>query len=304
MRTGQTGSVKATVIVNLRSSRARRELKRIRELLAAKNIDVARFITVAGNADLELRLKAASRSGAEVLIVGGGDGTMTQAANALAHTGATLGVLPLGTGNSFSLTLGIGNDLEKAVDVIAGGRVARVDLGAVNGRYFANFATIGFAAEVAQSTNHAVKALIGPLAYFAAAVHPFLTHRGFRARVRAKHVRLALDTQQIIVVNGRFFGNRAIAGDATDTDGRLRFYATSGSSRAELVKTYVALALGVHEHVPEAHAFASKKITVRARPKQALNIDGDPLGKTPAHFSVARRALRVYVPPGFADLHE
>ncbi len=289
----------ATVIVNLNSSRAQRELERIPAMLAAKSVGVGQFWTVRGSVELERRLKEAKRQGVESVIVGGGDGTMTQTANVLAHTQIVLGVLPLGTGNSFSLTLGIGDNLEGAIDVIAAGRVAEVDLGVVNGRYFANFATIGFAAEVAESTGHTLKALIGPLAYLAAAVGPLLTRRGFRARVRAKKLRLTLDTQQIIVVSGRFFGNRAIAAGASDVDGKLRFYATSGVSPVEVLKTYAAFALGVHDQLPEAHAFTSKRIRIRAKPKQPLNVDGDALGKTPAHFSVAREALRVFVPADF-----
>jgi diacylglycerol kinase (ATP) len=291
----------ATVILNLRSSHARRELDRVRSLLAVRGINVADFWTVNGTAELKRRLKQAARKRAETVIVGGGDGTMTQAANVLARTSTVLGVLPLGTGNSFALTLGVGDSLENAVDTSAAGRVACVDLGLVNGHYFANFATIGFAAEVAQSADHNLKALVGPIAYFVAALLPLLLHKGFRARVRAKKRRLALDTQQIIVVNGRFFGNRAISDDATDTDGKLRFYATGGTSRLEILRTYVAFALGIHRYLPEAHAFADKRIKVRTKPRQPLSIDGDALGKTPAHFSVARGALQVFVPSSFGD---
>ncbi|MEO6991287.1 MAG: YegS/Rv2252/BmrU family lipid kinase [Candidatus Baltobacteraceae bacterium] len=293
--------MKATVILNVHSSRTRRELARIPALLAAKGIEIARFRQVAGNADLKRRLKEACKRGDQLLVVGGGDGTMTQTANVLAHTDTALGVLPLGTGNSFALTLGIGEDLERAVDVIAGGRVARVDLGVANGRYFANFATIGFAAEVAESTARGLKKLVGPLAYLAAAVPALLTHRGFHARVRAKRHRLQLDAQQIIVVNGRFFGNRAISAAATNTDGKLAFFTTAGVSRTEIVKTYLALGLGLHERLPEAHEFASKRFKIRTKPKQPLNLDGDAFGTTPVRFAVARRALRVFVPRDFVD---
>ena len=296
--------MKATVVINLHSKHAQRELARIPELLAARNIEIVDFWKAEGNADLERRLRQAREEDVEFLIAGGGDGTMTQTANAFAYTDTTVGVLPLGTGNSFALTLGIDGGLEGAVDVIARERVVRVDLGFVNDRYFANFATIGFAAEVAESTDRNLKLRIGALAYFVAAVRPFITHRGFRAKVCTKKRRFSVQTQQILVVNGRFFGNRAIAQDASDTNGKLAFFTAAGGSRAEILKTYLAFALGVHDRLPEACAFSSKRIRIQTRPRQPLNIDGEALGETPARFSVAKRALRVLVPANFIDYHK
>ncbi len=221
---------------------------------------------------------------------------MTQAANVLAHSEVTVGVLPLGTGNSFAKTIGIGEDVERAIEVIAAGRTTEVDLGVVNKRYFVNFATIGFAAQVAKSTDHGLKSAIGPLAYVTAAIGQLSRERGFRAKVRSKHASLGIRTQQLIVVNGRHFGNQPITPDATDQDGLLRVFVTEGTSRFELLKTYAALATGLGGVLPEAHLLTGKKFLIRTKPRQEINIDGDSLGRTPAHFSVERRALRVFVP--------
>jgi YegS/Rv2252/BmrU family lipid kinase len=288
--------VSATVILNTRSSRTTRESGHVRTLLDQRGVAVDAFHEVDGTKPLLAAIKRARKAGARTLIIGGGDGTMTQSANELAHSKVTLGVLPLGTGNSFAMTLGIGEDLERAVDIIAAGRSDFVDLGRVNKRYFANFATVGFAAEVAAATNHDLKARIGPLAYVAAAVPPFLRERGFRAKVRWKRERLDVRTQQLVIVNGRFFGDQPISGHATDQDGTLRVFVTEGTSRFELLKTYTALGLGLQGRLPEGHLLKGKRFTIRAKPKAPLNIDGDAFGSTPARFSVARKALRVFLP--------
>jgi len=57
-----------------------------------------------------------------------------------------LGILPLGTGNSFARTLGIPLTIEGAADVIAYGKVADIDLGKIDHDYFANIASLGFSA--------------------------------------------------------------------------------------------------------------------------------------------------------------
>jgi len=98
-------------------------------------------------------------NGSELIIVAGGDGTMTAAVGQLAKTKAVLGVLPLGTGNSFALSLGI-TELSVAIEAIVAGRVAAVDLGRVNGTYFANFATIGLSSTIARATPNRLKKIV------------------------------------------------------------------------------------------------------------------------------------------------
>ena len=82
-------------------------------------------------------------------IVGGGDGGLRVAAEGLAATGLTLGILPLGTANDLARTLAIAHDLDAAVDVILAGHRRRIDLGSVNGLPFFNVASIGLSTELA-----------------------------------------------------------------------------------------------------------------------------------------------------------
>src|SRR3546814_2461195 len=69
--------------------------------------------------------------------------------------------LPLGTANSFARTLGIPLDLPGAVDVIANGRRARIDLGAINNDYFANVAAIGLPSLVGSTIPDGLKRVLG-----------------------------------------------------------------------------------------------------------------------------------------------
>lgn len=81
--------------------------------------------------------------GATVVFVGGGDGTLSAAAQVLAGTPTALGVLPLGTRNHFAADLGLPRDVEAAVAAHAAGRIVRVDVGEVNGRVFVNNLSLG-----------------------------------------------------------------------------------------------------------------------------------------------------------------
>src|SRR5581483_3674362 len=204
-----------TLIINLRSSQAERTIARVRELFAARNFPMRELILVKDARELRRALKRALRHHEDLVVVGGGDGSMTEAANVLAHRQTALGVLPLGTGNSFAQTLGLNGDVEQAVDAIVAGRVVEVDLGVANRRYFANFATIGFPAEVAASAPRFLKRIVGVLAYVIGAVRPFVTHGPFTAKVTWDEGRSRFQTRQIVVASGRFFGHQPLVPEAS-----------------------------------------------------------------------------------------
>jgi len=285
------------VVVNRHSRHTDGEIDQLRASLTAHGLRVAQFHVESEELDCTRHIKRAVKAGAREIIVGGGDGTMTHAVNALANHKSIMGVLPFGTGNSFAQSLGIPlGDIEAAVGIIAGGNVQRVDLGVVNGTYFANFATIGLSSEIAGSTSRLLKKITGPVAYALSSIGPMLTHRPFRARIRWKGGRLEVRTQDIIVANGRFYGNTPVAPDATIVDRRLHLFTTDDPSALGAARTYLALGRGLQAWLPDAHVVTARSFTVRTRKRQPIAIDGSPLEKTPAKFTVACEALRVFVP--------
>lgn len=92
------------------------------------------------------RLAAAVRDARDryrAIVIAGGDGSVSTAAGVLAGTETALGVLPLGTLNHFARDLGMPAELDPAVAALAGGMIARVDVGEVNGRVFVNNSSVG-----------------------------------------------------------------------------------------------------------------------------------------------------------------
>ena len=98
----------------------------------------------------------------DLLIVGGGDGSICEAARRLAYLDMALGILPLGTTNNFARTLGLPLNLAGATDVLAAGKVADVDLGRVGDDFFANLVSAGLSAYVAANVPHQLKRLARP----------------------------------------------------------------------------------------------------------------------------------------------
>ena len=91
----------------------------------------------------EEAVRLASAGGLDMVVAGGGDGTLRAVASALVGTDIPLGVLPLGTLNHFAKDVGIPLDAEEAVAVIAAGHNRYVDTAEVNGNPFLNNSSVG-----------------------------------------------------------------------------------------------------------------------------------------------------------------
>lgn len=81
--------------------------------------------------------------GVGLVVAGGGDGTLSAVAGALAGTKTKLGILPLGTLNHFARDLGVPLDIDEAARLIASGKARSVDVAEVNGRIFVNNSAVG-----------------------------------------------------------------------------------------------------------------------------------------------------------------
>jgi len=93
----------------------------------------------------------AGRSDLDVLLVGGGDGTVSGAAGAVAGGGIALGMLPAGTMNLFARSLHIPQSLDEAVRSLATGRIVEVDIASVNGNYFVHQFAVGVHARMVRT---------------------------------------------------------------------------------------------------------------------------------------------------------
>jgi diacylglycerol kinase (ATP) len=146
------------------------------------------------------------RDRVELVIVGGGDGTLNAAIGGLVDARLPLGILPLGTANDLARTLGIPTALADACDVIARGKPYPIDLGWVNGKYFFNVASLGLSVRITEQLNKDVKRKWGVLAYAIAALQVLVRSVPFSAEIRTKDESLKVKTVQIAIGNGRYYG--------------------------------------------------------------------------------------------------
>ncbi|MFM2062046.1 MAG: hypothetical protein RLZZ507_1716 [Cyanobacteriota bacterium] len=234
----------------------------------------------------------------DLVIVGGGDGTLNAAVDAIVDTQLPLGILPLGTANDLARTLGIPNSLPEACQIISAGNLRRIDLGWVNGKYFFNVASLGLSVNITQQLTREVKRRWGIFAYAATALQVIWKSRPFRAEIRTKDQSFRVKTVQIAVGNGRYYGGgMAVFHDATIDDQRLDLYSLEISHWWQIIPLLPAMRQGRHIHWRGVRAIQGQELEVYTRKPYPINTDGEITTCTPAVFRVMPRAIGVLVPP-------
>ena len=241
----------------------------------------------------------------DLVVVGGGDGTLNAAAPALRETGLPLGILPLGTANDLARTLDIKPDPVEAAGVIAAGHLRAIDLGEVNGRPYFNVASIGFSAELARELTAEAKQRWGTLGYALAAAGLLRRMRPFRAEIAHDGVVERVRTIQISVGNGRHYGGGlTVESSAVPDDGHFNVYSLEIQHWWQLLALAPYLKRGTHGTWSEVRAIRTTALEVRTRRTMAINTDGEISTQTPATFRVLPGVVKVFAPRPSEDVPE
>jgi YegS/Rv2252/BmrU family lipid kinase len=291
----------AAVVVNTGSRRGAAAYAEVLESLEAEGVPVRSADAVDHGSRLPESVGRAVADGHDLVIVGGGDGTIGCAAGILAGTDATLGVLPLGTANDFARTLEVPPDPAAACAALAHGDVVDVDLGRVDGRAFLNVASVGLSVGVAEALTPRLKRRLGPLAYPVATLRAYRRHRPFTARLEfphGDHEPLELDDLlQVAVGNGRHYGGgNTVAPNAGIDDHTLDVYAIVRGRLREHVSIARLLKDGSFIDHDRVHHVTTRAVRLVTDPVLPVNLDGEVATTTPSLIEVERNALHVVVP--------
>jgi YegS/Rv2252/BmrU family lipid kinase len=242
--------------------------------------------------------------GHRFVIVGGGDGTISSVVDLFAYKDVAFGLLPLGTANSFARTLSIPLDLAGAVHVLTSGKVVDVDLGQIDGDYFANAASIGLPATIARARPHLLKKVLGRAGYLVVAGARLATFKPFGCTVAfGDGSTKAFDAVvEVRIANGPYKGGLLVAEEAGLESRKLVLHIVKGGSRRRLAAVWAKLAAGMRPNASELESFTAGSFVIGADPKQYVSIDGEAVAQTPIEVKVAKQALRIVVPRERADL--
>ena len=286
---------KAILVVNALSRKGRDTFDEAVEKLTAAGVELMDSHAVENPEIMEPVIKAAIAK-APMVIVGGGDGTLSSAVDHFLGAKTVFAVLPLGTANSFARTLGLPLDLDGAIDVIANGRRKRIDLGCIDGDYFANGAAIGLSPLIADTVPHSLKRYLGRIGYLVWAVRCAFKFRPFRLTVEQDGKRSSIWATEARIANGAFFGGVELIESAELSSGEMVVQAVTGKSVFGLAWSWFATLFKLSNRELTTIEFRGRKLRVEARPPQKISVDGEVSAETPVTVTVAKGAIEVAAP--------
>jgi len=233
---------------------------------------------------------------APMVILGGGDGSISSTVDRFVGKKAVLAVLPLGTANSFARTLGIPLELEAAVDVVANGRRKQIDLGCINGDHFANTAVIGLSPLIADTIPKGLKRVLGRVGYLVWAIRWAVKFAPFRLAITMNSSTRNFWATEVRIANGGHFGGIELIDEAEVDSGDLVVQAVVGKSKVSLAKSWLGALIGLTRNAGEVKEFRARQFRIETTPRLDVAIDGETSVKTPIEVSVARAAIDVAVP--------
>ncbi|CCF18296.1 conserved hypothetical protein [Pseudorhizobium banfieldiae] len=254
--------------------------------------------------------REAIRTGADLVISVGGDGTLNEVVNGFCDadgkmsTHVSLAVVSLGTGSDFVRSLSTGMD---SIDRIVSGATRRIDLGRViyfdddgnqKSRLFANIGSFGVSGQIDRIVNTTHSRFLPRKARFLAATI------GALAAFRSQRIGMMVDddpavTAPIVLVavaNGRYFGGgMQIAPDAEFDDGLFDIVTLQHTSKLALLRNLLLVYSGGHRDHPAISIRRGRRIRVEPLDGQSepvlLDLDGEAPGRLPATYEILPQAL-------------
>jgi len=285
----------AILIVNAKSRQGAEVFDTAREKLTAAGIDLLDAKAIKDPKRMAGAVKKAIKD-APMVILGGGDGSLSANVDYFIGSDTVFAFLPLGTANSFARTLGVPLDLDGAIETIAKGEVRDVDLGCIDGDYFLNNAAIGLAPMVAESVPHGLKRRLGRLGYLLWAGWSAASFKAFRLRVDDGRKVHRLWATEVRIANGRFHGGMELIESADVESGEIVVQAVQGRSVYGLAKSYLASAIKHSRRRETVREFHGKKLQIDTRPHLRVSIDGEVGPETPIEVTIAPGAVRIVAP--------
>lgn len=322
--------MKATIIANPEAGQHAPpdDILQIIKMLRENDIDVLSVDTTLGPGDATTFARRAVASGADLVFLIGGDGTIAQVVDGLVGSDTALAVLPGGSGNIFARQLNLPvpggihpKPIVESARLLLGGQIRRVDVGRmtlgggwgqrppgargplwVGGpvRHFLCWGGVGFDAEVNRNVaaDKDIKRRLGsPLAFFVTTFMTLRDWRGTSARLRIDNHPISRRMVMLVASNIQLYGlSWRLAQHAMIDDGWLDVYGFLGSSALRTFRHGIKLLVARHIDDPEVDIFRARRVEIRTSRRLPVHVDGDWVGETPVVIEILPKALNLLTP--------
>jgi len=292
----------AVVLINRGGGTAAGDAEIDRKVGAAlENAGIKAKVELIDGGECEVRCRAIVERGDPLLIVGGGDGTISAAASALIGSNTALGILPLGTLNHFARDLGLPADLEDAAKLIATGTQRHVDVAEMNGQIFINNSAIGLYPLMVIDRDLQRERLgrSKKLAMLVASVRTLVRFNHQRLTLTVNDEKERIDTPLLFVGNNEYRTDIGAPGKRESLeDGELSVLVMRKKTRRGFIAASIrALFNRTRPDDMEELANVERLRVGSRRTHLTVSLDGEVKGaQPPLDYAIRKRALRVIAP--------
>jgi len=216
------------------------------------------------------------RDGKRLFVAAGGDGTVNCVIQALVHSDAVLGVIPMGTFNHFARDAGVPLPWREALDVALNGTTRQVDAARANDRFFVNNIAMGLYPELVARREERGREYPRWKARLYAAYATLQKYPHVTVTLESEHHQMAVRTHVLMVSNNTYDLSR-IGIDAprsTLEEGRLSVYWLPHLPRVSLMRFIAHYLAGRVREAPGFRSFCKLRMKVHAS-KQHLRVGVD-----------------------------
>ncbi len=247
-----------------------------------------------GNDDAQRLASAIEKHRPQLAVAVGGDGTLGLMARLLAHSGILLGVVPAGSANGMARELGIPQDVDKALDLLALGNSQPLDALEIDGRHLGiHIGDIGFNARVVK--HFEANKRRGKLGYAVQFFKEFQAPKRWKVVIEHDGQRIERETYMVAFANASMYGTGAVINPLGKlSDGLIEICILKEVSIMGMLDLLFSSGGAAPQTV---EVIQCRQASVRAEEAFPLQLDGEPLGEQyEVTVRVAPGCLRIAVP--------
>lgn len=288
---------KYVLVANMHSRKSAKAIRKLNDLFAGKGAEL-KTIKVKETKKLTAAFQKALDAKADVIVLGGGDGTLISGIEYLSMKGykKPIGLLPMGTANYLARNLGIPLELDQSIETLIKGRHRAIPIGVANDKFFALTFIVGITQRVASEVSDKLKRRFGQVAYILELIKQTKDHEAFRYIIESPSLKKPLKgrSHQIIVYNSDLNLQVKLVPDHDITRDSLKVVISRcGKSKLKLYFGFLAHIVSFGRLRPYMYIFETQSLNIKTDPILPSDIDGETGGKSPFEIKIYERKVNI-----------
>lgn len=288
---------KYLLVVNLHSRQSAKAINEVKQVFKDKKTKLE-VIEVDKPKYIEKAFQKALDANPDVIILGGGDGTLISGIEYLSLKGykKPIGLLPLGTANYLARNLDIPLAIEESVQRVLSGKSKVIPIGVANEKFFALTFIVGLTQRVAAEVSDSLKRKFGQFAYIMELIKQTKDHQAFRYTITSPSLSRPLrgKTHQIVVYNSDINLQLKLVPDHKLSKKSFKVVISRcGKSKSKLYIGFLLHIITFGRLRPYMHVFEATDLKIQTDPALPADYDGEEFGTSPFDVSLYQKKVRI-----------